>query len=155
MDFQIQGLQAATYDHLFGRADADLAALGVQRHTVTTCPGAPCRISLDDAAVGETVLLLSHRHLDSATPYAQSGPIFIREKPGVAWSSVNSVPPALVVRTLSVRAFSDDAVMIDADLTDGAALPRLIARFFSEPTTAFLHVHFAKRGCFAAAVSRA
>ena len=45
--------------------------------------------------------------------------------------------------------------MIDAELVDGRDLEGLIERFLSNPDAAYLHAHYAKRGCYAARIDRA
>jgi hypothetical protein len=42
----------------------------------------------------------------------------------------------------------------DADLAEGAAVDPVIARLLANPDTAYLHLHYAKMGCFAARVDR-
>jgi len=44
--------------------------------------------------------------------------------------------------------------MLDADLIDGSKLDILINSFFENPDVAYLHAHYAKRGCFAARITR-
>jgi len=46
-------------------------------------------------------------------------------------------------------------MMIDADLADGANLEALVQRLLVNDATSYLHVHYAKRGCYAALVERA
>jgi len=64
------------------------------------------------------------------------------------------VPEPLAIRLLSVRAFDAAGMMTDADVVEGRELEPLIARFFADPAVDYLHVHNAKRGCFAARVDR-
>jgi hypothetical protein len=45
-------------------------------------------------------------------------------------------------------------MMTDAEVVEGTALEPLIESMFADPAVAFLHVHNAKRGCFAARVDR-
>jgi hypothetical protein len=45
--------------------------------------------------------------------------------------------------------------MIDADLTNGGDLRAPIERLFGNPETAYIHAHYAKRGCYAARIDRA
>jgi hypothetical protein len=155
MAFRIRGLDAAQFERLFGADVAELARAGVERHQVKEKPGAPCRITLEDAEPGETVLLLSHRHQPAMTPYRQEGPIFIRETARAACEAIDIVPPALAIRMLSVRAFNAEGSMLDADLVDGQALPGLIERFWANPEIAYAQAHYARRGCFAATITRA
>jgi hypothetical protein len=154
MSFQIIGLDPAPFTHLHGCDDAQLAAAGAQRVRVTEKPAAPCRISLDDAEVGETVLLLNYAHQPADTPYRQQGPIFIRETQH-RFDAIGVIPPALARRTLSLRGFDANHMMIEADLTEGADAAPLIARFFANPNVAYTHAHYARRGCFAALIGRA
>jgi Protein of unknown function (DUF1203) len=154
MSFRITGLEPSSFHHLHALSDADLATAGAQRVRVTEKPAAPCRISLDDAEVGETVLLLNYAHQPADTPYRQQGPIFIRETQH-RFDAVDVAPPALSRRTLSLRAFDIEHMMVDADLIEGADAAALIEKFFANDKVAYIHAHYARRGCFAALIERA
>jgi hypothetical protein len=154
MSFRIVGLDPAPFLRLHALSEAGLAAAGAERWRVEEKPGAPCRISLDDAEVGETVLLLNYMHQPANTPYRQQGPIFVRET-ATRFEAVDTIPPALARRPLSLRAFDDKGMMIDADLCEGVAAADLICRFFDDPRACYVHAHYARRGCFAALVHRA
>lgn len=154
MSFRITGLDPAQFKTLIGAPDTELAYLGVRRVVVEAPTSAPCRISLDDAEVGETVLLFSYGHQPNPTPYQQQGPIFIREN-STRFEGTNVMPPALVRRTLSLRAFDVGHMMVDADVVDGAKAPALISRFFENPEVSYIQAHYARRGCFAASIERA
>lgn len=153
MTFQITGLDPAPFAHLRAMSDEQLASGGMSRVRVTEKPAAPCRISLDDAEIGESVILLNYTHQGADTPYHQQGPIFIRET-NKRFAAPNTVPPALARRTLSLRGFDANNMMIEADLTEGAEAAALIERFFANPNVAYIHAHYARRGCFAALVQR-
>ena len=153
MSFRITGLDPSPFQHLHALSDADLAAAGAQRVRVTEKPAAPCRISLDDAEVGETVLLLNYAHQPADTPYRQQGPIFIRERQH-RFAADNAIPPALARRTLSLRAFGAAHMMVDADLIEGVDAAALIEKFFANDNVAYIQAHYARRGCFAALVER-
>ena len=77
-NFQLHALDHETFAHLFDLDDAALAGMGIRRMTATSGFGYPCRISLQDAAEGEELLLLPFEHQPVDTPYRASGPIFIR-----------------------------------------------------------------------------
>ncbi|NIJ65036.1 hypothetical protein FHR20_001998 [Sphingomonas leidyi] len=154
MNYVIQGIDPAPFRHLYGAPDAALAARHAVRMTVAKKPGAPCRVTLADAEPGETVLLLNHAHLPVASPYRSAHAIFVREGAEVPARFENAVPEQLAIRLLSVRAFDDAGMMTDADVVEGRDLEPLIARFFADPAVAYLHVHNAKPGCFAARVDR-
>jgi hypothetical protein len=155
MSYVIAGIDPAPFRHLYGAPDAALAEAGAVRMTVGAKPGSPCRVPLVDAEPGETVLLINHEHLPVDTPYRSCHAIFVREGAEAAARFAGAVPEQLAIRLLSVRAFDAAGMMRDADVVDGSALEPLIARFFADSATAYLHVHNAKRGCFAARVDRA
>jgi len=154
MSYVIQGIDPAPFRHLYGLSDAALAAERVVRFTVEKTPDAPCRVELVDVEPGETVLLVNHEHLPVATPYRSAHAIFVREGAEVPARFENAVPEPLAIRLLSVRAFDGAGMMTDAEVIEGHDLAPLIARMFADPVVAYLHVHNAKRGCFAARVDR-
>ena len=155
MDFRITGLAAEPFSALQHASDEELRRRGIERMVVDEPNSAPCRISLQDAAVGEEVLLLNFAHLDVANPYAGSGPIFVRRSATERFDAVNVIPDQQRRRLLSVRAFDSTDHMVDAEVAPGTELESLIARFFAQPEVAYLHVHNARRGCYACRVDRA
>lgn len=155
MSFRITGLSPEPFLHLFGLPDAELQRHGAQRCHVDQPHGFPDRIELRDCAPGESVLLLNYMHQPADTPYRSSHAIFVREGATAAYDAVDTVPPVLQSRLLSLRAFDAAHGMVDADVVDGAALQPLIGRFLADPGVQYLHAHFARRGCFAARIDRA
>lgn len=154
MGFQISGLDERHFHHLIGQVPEVLANYGVERMTVDSHPGYPCRVSLKDTDIGETVLLMNYEHLSALSPYRSSHAIFVHEGASCAIIDRNHVPEMLRTRLLSVRAFDSRGMMIDADLADGHQLEPIIERMLSMKSAAFLHLHNAKRGCFLARVDR-
>jgi hypothetical protein len=153
MTYRISGLDPAPFAPLFALSDDELIARDMRRMTVTAQPGFPCRVSLDDVAPGGTVLLLNHVSVPSG-PYAASHAIFVGQ--GEAWGSFDdTIPPALDRRTLSLRAFDDDHLMLAAELAESGDADAAIRRLFDDPAVRYIHAHNAVRGCFAAAVERA
>lgn len=153
--FQIEPLQAEAFAHLFGLNDAELAQRNIHRQIVQTCPGTPCRVSLRDAAVGETVLLFNYAHQTAHSPYQSSHAIFVRETATQARLAVNEVPEAIQTRLISVRLFDTDHMMMDADVVAGVDVAARLGRAFDDEDVAYVHIHNAKPGCFAAAAYRA
>jgi Protein of unknown function (DUF1203) len=153
MSFRVTGLDPALISDLHALSDAELAARGAERVRVEEKPSAPCRITLDDAEVGETVLLLNYAHQPADTPYHQQGPIFVRESTD-RYAGENVIPPALARRTLSLRGFDAKHMMVEADLTEGANAAALIETFFANANVAYIHAHYARRGCYAALIER-
>ncbi len=154
MSFVISGLDPAPFRSLYGLPDEALAAAGAIRMTVDGKPGFPCRITLEDAEPGEAMLLVNHEHLPVDTPYRSRHAIFVREGAEQPARFEGEVPEQLAIRLLSVRAFDAAGMMTDADVVEGCDLAPLIDRFFADPAVDYLHVHNAKRGCFAARVDR-
>ena len=148
------GLDAAQFAPLFALDDATLAAQDISRVTCDASPGFPCRITLEDAEPGETLLLLSFQHQDAATGYRAKGPIFVRQKASTTYDS-HELPPVMRTRMLSVRAYDAGGMMVDADLADGTAVEVLCEKLLARADIAYLHVHNAKPGCYAARVERA
>jgi len=154
MSYRITGLDPAPFRELHFLSDDALAEKGVRRMRVAEKPAAPCRISLDDAEIGESVLLVNYEHQPADTPYRQQGPIFVRETEE-RFDRVGVIPPALARRTLSLRGFDAEDMMVEADLVEGAEAARLIERFLANPHVAYIHAHYARRGCYAALIERA
>jgi len=155
MDYVVSGLPIGPFQSLFGLDEDALRAHGAARVFADAHPGYPCRVTLRDAEAGESLLLLPWAHLDAETPYRSGGPIFVREAASVQAVFRNEVPEQQRNRLLSVRAYDARGWMLDAEVDQGTRLEPLIERFFAEPRTAFLHVHNARRGCYACRVDRA
>jgi hypothetical protein len=155
MSFLIEALPEDTLQSLFAHDRQALTVLGAARMRVESENSAPCRISLEDAPPGEDVILASYEHQGAASPYRARGPIFVRQGVARAGLKPGEVPQALRRRPLSIRAYDGQGVMVDADLTEGAESESLIRRLLARADTAYLHVHFARRGCYAAKIVRA
>ena len=153
MDYVISGLPVQPFQPLFGLTTAALQARGMVRQRVDG-PGFPCRITLQDAEPGEAVLLLPWTHLDVDTPYRAGGPIFVRESALATGVFANTIPEQQRSRLLSVRAYDAGGWMRDAEVAEGVMLESLIERFFGDARVAYLHVHNARRGCYACRVDR-
>ena len=155
MTFRITALDPAPFAPLFALDDAALAARCARRVVADSSPGFPCRVSLADAAVGETLILVNHQHLGGTTPYAASHAIFIRQGAEQAQPAPGEVPLVLSRRLLSVRAYDDQSLMVDADVLEGTGLANHLGGLFARPEVSFVHIHNARPGCFAAAAVRA
>jgi hypothetical protein len=155
MSFRIKGLDPAPFASFYGLVEEQLALRGVQRHIVDAEYAYPDRIELKDAVPGETVLLLNYVHQPAPTPFRAAHAIYVREHATLAYDHIGEVPDVLRRRLLSLRAFDAEGMMLDADVVDGSEIERCIARLFSDHAVAYLHAHFAKRGCYAALIERA
>ena len=154
MSFRITGLDADAFRPLFDLDDAMLAARGIERRRVTACPGFPDRIGLDDAPLGETVLLLNHAHHEADTPFRATHAIYVR-RDAVRFDAVGRVPPALRRRVLSLRGFDARGYLVDADLASGDGIEARIESLLADARIDHVDAHYAKPGCFAARITRA
>jgi hypothetical protein len=155
MSFRVKGLPPDHFQSLFGLSDAELAQRGALRRIVDRNPGYPDRIELRDAEVGERVLLVNYTHLPVETPFRSSYAIYVREGARSQYDRVDEIPEQFRSRVLSLRAFDNDDMLNHADIVEGGMVESLIARMLSNPETAYIHVHYAKYGCFAARIDRA
>jgi uncharacterized protein DUF1203 len=153
--FRFVALPAEQFAPLFDQSDAELQAAGARRLLVDEKPGFPCRVSLVDAEVGETVLLLPFTHHDVPTPYRASGPIFVRREARTAQPSVDEVPVMFRHRLLSIRAYDRAAMLVGAQVLPGAELEAAIQQLFVNGTASTLHIHNAGPGCYNCSVVRA
>lgn len=155
MDYRVTGLAPDTFEHLFGLSDEDLRQHGAMRYVVDKNPGFPDRIEMRDGAVGETMLLLNHVSQPADTPYRASHAIFVREGASQQYSALNQIPDVMGRRLLSLRAFDQAGLMLDADVVEGNAAEHVIRRFFTDPGVSYIHAHNATRGCYAGRIDRA
>jgi len=155
MTFRIKGLSADPFRHLYGLDAEALARAGARRYLVDKKPGFPDRITMRDAEIGETALLLNHVTHEVDTPYRTAYAIFVREGAEEAFDAVDEVPPAMRARLLSLRGFDARGMLIEADVVDGREAESLIARLFANPRVAYIHAHNAKHGCYSGLIERA
>jgi Protein of unknown function (DUF1203) len=155
MSFIISGLPAEEFQPLFGLSDEALKTRGVIRKTVNAKPGFPCRITLDNAEPGESVLLLNYESHKTDTPYRSSYAIFVRENATTAQTFTDELPPVFKGRPIALRIFDKGGMLIAADLDTTGDLAAKIERAFDNPDTAYIHAHNAMHGCFAAEIRRA
>ena len=155
MGFRITGLPAEDFTPFFAMSDAELAERGAVRRVADWRePGYPCRVSLTDSRPGDALILVNYEHHPVASPYRMRFAVFVREGER-RFDRVDEVPAQLQIRTLAVRAFDAEAIMVGWELIEGFDLEAAIARLFADPRAAYLHVHFAAPGCYAAPVDRA
>ncbi|MEO1322710.1 MAG: DUF1203 domain-containing protein [Pseudomonadota bacterium] len=152
MNFQISALSERLFSHFYGATEEQLRKAGAQRVIADSEPGFPCRISMRDAKIGESLILLNFTHLDENTPYCASHAIFVIEGAKEQTFPKNTVPEVLRSRLLSLRAFDENYCMIAAEVCAGADLEQAITKIAADPGVAFLHVHNAAPGCYAARI---
>ncbi|MDH7637149.1 DUF1203 domain-containing protein [Sphingomonas oryzagri] len=149
MTYRIQGLNPARF------ADPEaLIADGAIRMTAGADSGYPCRVTLQDAEPGETVLLLNYVSADVRTPFRTTHAIFVREGATTAPRYDDEAPAYLEQRPLSLRGF-DGAGMIRAaaNAAPGGA-DAGIRGLLEDEEIDYVDVHHAAWGCFLARAHR-
>jgi hypothetical protein len=152
-DFRFVALPLNQFTHLLQKPAEELAALHSRRYTVDR-DGYFCRLTLEDAPLGETVILTNYQHHPAQSPFQSAHAIYIRETAQPKFFDVNTVPRVLRVKLLSVRAFSSEHYIIDAEVVPGDGLDNLLERLLSNPATEYIHVHSAKMGCYFCQIDR-
>jgi Protein of unknown function (DUF1203) len=153
MSFRFTGIAHEPFAPLFALSDTELAARGMQRVTADSKPGYPCRVSLEDAAIGDTLILLPFDHQPAHSPYKASGPIFVRENARQRYDGA-AIPEVLHGRLLSLRGYDADDLIVEADVIDGAQAQAALTRMFANTSVRYVHIHNAKRGCYSCRVDR-
>jgi hypothetical protein len=152
MSFRITGLPADQFTHLFDLSDDELAAHGAVRRTAEH--PAPCRISLTDATPGDEVILTNYEHHAVDSPYRMRFAIYVR-KGEETYDAIDTIPEQLRKRQLAARAFDKDGMMVGWEVVAGTELEGAIDRLLGDKRTAYMHVHYAAPGCYAARIDRA
>ena len=154
MTYRISGLDPAEFAALRGADEAMLAAQNAVRVVAANKPGYPCRVTLEDAEPGESLILLHHVSHDVATPYRSAYAIYVRETAERAAIYVDELPPVFVSRPLAFRAFDAAGMLRNAALAKPGEGDMAIRTLFDAPEIAYIDAHNAAHGCFAARVER-
>ena len=153
MTYMIEGLPRERFSALFGLEDAELAALGARR-VVADGGGFPCRVSLVDAEVGESLILLNHVSNDVDGPYRATHAILVRENAEQAPPHFGRIPPVFVSRTLSLRGFGPNGDLIASRVSRPGEHDGAIRDLLSDPAIDHIDAHNAGHGCFSARIER-
>lgn len=153
-NFRIVGLPLTQFEPLFSLDDNELAQKGARRLIVDAKPGFPCRVSLQDAEIGERVILARFVHHDVESPYRESGAIFVRETAKEIELAPGEIPDVVTSRVMSVRAYNDKGMMVNAAVIPGNELESQIEKFFDDAKVSYLHLHNAGAGCYSCRVER-
>jgi hypothetical protein len=153
--FQLIALPSEQFVSLFSQSDEQLQTTCARRMIVDQRPGFPCRVSLVDAEVGETVILLPFTHHDVSSPYRASGPIYVRSGARTASPAAGEIPVMFRHRLLSIRAYDRAAMMVGAEVVKGSEMEEAIQRLFGDESVSYLHIHNAQPGCYNCSVVRA
>ena len=86
--------------------------------------------------------------------HCASHAIFVSESASAAAVYQDEIPPALERRVLSLRAFDEDGMMVDAALAHPGEADEAVRRLLANEWVDHIDAHNATRGCFAARVDR-
>ena len=152
--FIFEALSEVLFEPYIEMSDRELFKINASWVRVDSYPGYPCRVSLEDAQIGEQVLAISFNHHNADSPYSASGPIFVRK--GVKQKSYQEgeVPEMLRHRSLSLRGYNSEAMMVDAKVVEGEDIEVCLSNMFANKHIEYIHVHNAKPGCFNCMVRR-
>jgi len=153
MTYRIAGLPPETFTPFFELDEAELARRNARRVRASG-PGFPCRVSLEEAREGETLILLNHLSHDVETPFRTTYAIYVRERAEPAPPHVDEVPALLDARTLGLRGFDADGMLRDAAIARPGEADAAIRALLTDPAIASIHAHNAAQGCFLAKVER-
>lgn len=154
MNFQINALSHQPFQHLFNLNDVELKDIGGVRMIVNENPGFPCRVSLEDATIGEEVLLIPFEHHKTNSPYQAKGPIFIRKGIKQRVLQQNETPKMLEHRLLSYRGYDKNGIMKSAITSEEKETKNIIEKIFNDDNIAYIHIHNSSPGCFNCEVKR-
>jgi hypothetical protein len=121
---------------------------------VADAPAAfPCRHCLRDAEPGEPMLLASHSPFALPGPYKEVGPVFVHAEACARFAG-RDLPLQLRRRLLAVRGYDRAQRLVDAAVVEGAVLDGELDRLLARDDVDFVHVRFARAGCFAVCIVR-
>ena len=152
MAYRIEGLAHEPFAPLFAMSDEALAERNARR-AVADGPGFPCRVSLEEAAPGEALVLVNHVSQGAATPFRASHAIYVRKDAAPA-RYTDEVPAIFATRTLGLRGFDSEGMMRGALLALPGEADSKIRELFERPEIEEIHAHTAALGCFLAKVER-
>lgn len=154
MTYQVQGLSPDLFRPFFAMSEAELAARHARRLIADSPTGYPCRVTLEDAAPGERLLLVNHVSHDVPTPFRTAYAIYVREAADAAAVYEDEVPVYLGRRTLGLRAFDAEGMLRGGLLAMPGEADSQIRALLDRPEVAEIHAHNAAYGCFLARIER-
>ncbi len=155
MSYVVSGLSAEPFRRLFGLSDDDLQAHDATRIVAGDDGFYPCRVSLEDARPGESLLLVNFEHQPAASPYRSRHAIFVNEAADEAAHIAGRMPAILATRRLiALRAYDETGFMLDAEIVPGPEVETAALRLLEDPKVAYVHAHNPARGCYAARIDR-
>jgi hypothetical protein len=142
------------FNQLFNLSDEVLEEMSILKMIVDEKPGYPCRVTLEDAEIGEEVLLLSFEYHETQSPYKASGPIFIRKNSEKVSLKENEIPEMLFQRQQTLRMYDNNGIMIDAKSPKSINIRKEIELGFSNINVSYIQIHNTNPGCYNCQVNR-
>jgi len=113
--------------------------------------GNPCRHCLKPIPEGAGMLILAHRPFPATQPYAETGPIFLCEKPCARADDGAALPEILAAPDYIVRGYADDDRIVYGTGVGWwrrrISLP-MRPRSVADPRVAYAHVRSARNNCY-------
>ncbi|HVM97172.1 MAG TPA: DUF1203 domain-containing protein [Candidatus Acidoferrales bacterium] len=115
----------------------------------------PCRHCLQLITEGDGKLVFAYRPFDDLQPYAETGPIFLHQKPCERYES-QALPPWFVfLEPAIIRGYGEDHwIRYDTgNVVAGSELETSCRTILRDPTIAYVHIR-SKYNCFQCRVDR-
>ncbi|MGZ8285167.1 MAG: DUF1203 domain-containing protein [Allosphingosinicella sp.] len=154
MTYMIEGLPRDAYAGLLGLSDDELAQRNARRVTADSNPGFPCRVTLEDAEPGESLILFNHVSHDVPTPFRSAYAVYVRDSAREPARYIDEAPPVFTGRALGLRGFDGEGMLRGALLALPGEADSKIRALFQRPEIETIHAHNAAAGCFAAKIVR-
>ena len=155
MTYAVTGLPLEDFQPLFGLSDAELAERNIVRVTAADDGFYPCRVTLQDMAPGQTLLLLNYEHQPKRSPYQSRHAIFVSEGAQTQAVLHDRMPDQLATRKLmALRAYDHAGMITDAAIVPGPEVEAECLRMLTDPAVVHVDAHNPARGCFAARIVR-
>jgi hypothetical protein len=153
MTYRIAGLAREPFEPYFAMNDDELVRHGARR-VIADNDRFPCRITLEDAAIGESLILVNHVSHDVEGPYRATHAILVRERARQAAALIDRTPPVFETRTLSLRAFDAAGDIIASRVSRPDEHDAAIRALLADPRVDHIDAHNAGHGCFSARIER-
>ncbi|KAK1072441.1 hypothetical protein LTR33_010222 [Friedmanniomyces endolithicus] len=126
--------------------------------TLTPTVSVPCRRCLHDTVQGQEVILLSYDPFFGDSPYRSRSPIFVHadgcHEYGTAPEDDDTMPLQQRSKLLSIRGFDQQNMMVRAELLEDAKALQMCEEMLMGGGCEYIHIHYARYGCFAVKVER-
>ncbi|MEM6933911.1 MAG: DUF1203 domain-containing protein [Pseudomonadota bacterium] len=112
--------------------------------------GNPCRHCLQPIPEGAGMLILAHRPFPEAQPYAETGPIFLCDRPCPAWDAEGAPPILSESPSFLIKGYTGEHRIRygTGAIVERPMLDREIARRLARPDIAYVDIRSAANNCF-------